>query len=144
MTTKKILAVFGATGNQGGSVIDSVLTDPNLSLQFSIRALTRDTKKPAATKLRDRGVEVVAADIDDIMSVKSAFKGVHTVFVMTSTIYTSEGKAQEIEQGKAIADAAVEAGIEYLIYSSMVSAKHISNGKLSRVVHFDSKNEVEQ
>ena len=125
-------------------MIDSVLSDPKLSLQFSIRALTRDPSKPAATSLSDRGVEVVAADVDVKSSVQSALKDVHTVFVMTSTIHTVEGKAREIEQGKAIADAAVEAGIKFLIYSSMVSSTQISNGKLSNVVHFDSKNEVEQ
>ena len=142
--SKKVLAVFGATGNQGGSVINNVLADPELSQQFSIRALTRDTTKPAATSLRDKGVEVVSADVDDISSVRSALKGVHTAFVMTATVYAAGGKEKEIEQGKSVADAAVEAGVTYFIYSSMVSPTHITNGKLTQVVHFDSKNEVEQ
>lgn len=56
----KILAVFGATGNQGGSVIRAVLSDSALSSQFKIRAITRDVTKPAAKALADKGVEVVS------------------------------------------------------------------------------------
>lgn len=55
----QILTVFGATGNQGGSVIKSVLADPVLSKQFKIRGVTRDASKPAAKQLADQGVEVV-------------------------------------------------------------------------------------
>lgn len=56
----RILAVFGATGTQGGSVIRSVLADPALSKQFKIRAITRDTSKPAAKALAAKGIEVVS------------------------------------------------------------------------------------
>lgn len=55
----KILVVFGATGNQGGSVIKSVLEDPVLSQEFKIRAVTRDTSKPGAQALAEKGVDVV-------------------------------------------------------------------------------------
>lgn len=55
----KILSVFGATGNQGGSVIKAVLADPVLSEVFKIRAITRDAAKPAAQALAKQGVEVV-------------------------------------------------------------------------------------
>lgn len=55
----KILTVFGATGNQGGSVINAVLADPALSKEFKIRGITRDKSKPAAKALADRGVEMV-------------------------------------------------------------------------------------
>ena len=56
----KLLTVFGATGNQGGSIIKAVLADPALSNEFKIRAITRDTSKPAAKALADKGVELVA------------------------------------------------------------------------------------
>ena len=58
--TKKILVVFGATGKQGGSVINSILDDPKSSAQFSIRAITRDPSKPSAQALTKRGVECVS------------------------------------------------------------------------------------
>lgn len=56
----KIITVFGATGNQGGSVITSILQDPILSKEFKIRGITRDTAKPTAQELAAKGVEVVA------------------------------------------------------------------------------------
>lgn len=55
----KLITVFGATGNQGGSVIDAILADPQLSKDFKIRGVTRDTTKKSARDLADRGVEVV-------------------------------------------------------------------------------------
>jgi uncharacterized protein YbjT (DUF2867 family) len=54
----KIITVFGATGNQGGSVIKAILADPALSKEFKIRAITRDTSKPAAQHLAQKGVEL--------------------------------------------------------------------------------------
>lgn len=56
----KILTVFGATGNQGGSVIKTILADPLMSKTWKLRAITRDPKKPAAQKLAAAGVEVVS------------------------------------------------------------------------------------
>lgn len=55
----KTLTVFGATGNQGGSVIEAVLSDPILSKEFKIRGITRDVAKPAAQALAAKGVELV-------------------------------------------------------------------------------------
>jgi len=56
----KIFTVFGATGNQGGSVIKSVLEHPELSKIYTIRAVTRDVTKPAALALKERGCEIVS------------------------------------------------------------------------------------
>ena len=59
----KILTVFGATGNQGGSVINHVLAHPQLSKTYKIRAVTRDASKPSALALKEKGAEVVAVRI---------------------------------------------------------------------------------
>jgi uncharacterized protein YbjT (DUF2867 family) len=56
----KIITVFGATGTQGGSVVDIFLSDPKLKDDWKVRGVTRDVTKPAAQKLAERGVEVVA------------------------------------------------------------------------------------
>lgn len=60
---KKLLVVFGATGVQGGSVVNSILNDPKTAATFKVRGITRDTSKPAAQKLQERGVEVVSVCI---------------------------------------------------------------------------------
>jgi uncharacterized protein YbjT (DUF2867 family) len=59
MSTKKIIVVFGALGNQGGSVIDSILNDPDTVEKFEIHGVTRDPAKPSALALAERGVKVV-------------------------------------------------------------------------------------
>ena len=79
----KLLTVFGATGNQGGSVIDTVLADPILSHEFRIRAVTRNTASDKAKALAVLGVELVQADLDDVAAVSAAVDGAHTVFAVT-------------------------------------------------------------
>jgi uncharacterized protein YbjT (DUF2867 family) len=59
MTSKKVLVVFGATGNQGGSVVKTILEDSSMNSQFEIRAITRDPSKPAAVALAKKGVSLV-------------------------------------------------------------------------------------
>ena len=136
----KLLVVFGATGQQGGSLISTVLADPNLSKQYKIRAVTRDTSKPAAQTLKSKGVELAQADADDKASLQQALKQAHTVFILTTTPDGAEAKEIEIKQGKLIADAAVAAGAQYLIFSSASPAKKIS-GK--DVDIFDAKADIE-
>ena len=59
MSSSKVVVVFGATGNQGGSVIQTFLNDPKLTQQFKLRAITRDPSKPAAKALAAKGVDCV-------------------------------------------------------------------------------------
>jgi uncharacterized protein YbjT (DUF2867 family) len=63
MASKQVIAVFGATGNQGGSVVDVFLADPALSAKWQIRAITRDPTKESSKALAARGVEVVAVRV---------------------------------------------------------------------------------
>ena len=58
--SNKLITVFGAIGNQGGSFIENILSDAKLSHEFKIRGITRDTSKPAAQELKNKGVEIVA------------------------------------------------------------------------------------
>src|SRR5580700_10143828 len=110
----KIL-VFGATGQQGGSVVDYVMNDAELSEQYSIRAVTRDPSSLSAQNLQKKGIDVVKADANDNESLKQAMQNVRIVFSMTLTVYDRSTKQREIKQGKAIADMAVAAGVQYII-----------------------------
>jgi uncharacterized protein YbjT (DUF2867 family) len=139
----KVLVVFGATGQQGGSVVNCVINDPELSKQYKVRGVTRDPSKLAAQSLQQRGVEIVKGDADDKESLKQAMQGSHTVFAIT-TAYDDQTKPREIAQGKALVDAAVAAGVEYFIFSTLPHVGKISDGKYQQVDHFDAKAEVEE
>ena len=78
-----ILTVFGATGKQGGSVVQTILSHPTLSTQYKVRAVTRDPSKPAGEALKTQGVEVVKADLNDEDSVYKAVEGSQVVFGVT-------------------------------------------------------------
>jgi len=81
MPDKKIIAVVGATGAQGGGLVRAILADPNGG--FAARALTRDVNSAKARELAKLGAEVVAADVDDPESVKKAFAGAYGAFCVT-------------------------------------------------------------
>ena len=140
----KLLTIFGATGQQGGSVVDYVINDPELSKLYTVRGITRDITKPAAQALQQKGVEVVKADVDDKASLKQAMHGAHTVFGVTATIYDEKLKERELAQGKAMADAAVTAGVQYFIFSTLSNGAEISGGKIQNLAHFDVKAKIEE
>ncbi|KAI0161328.1 NAD(P)-binding protein [Xylariaceae sp. FL1272] len=144
---KKILAVFGATGNQGRSVIDHVLSSSDLSPQYIIRAITRDVNSPAAQALRAKGVQdIVSADLNNPHTLLIALANAHTVFLMTTpdmSLPYPEAKAQELSAAKAATDACVAAGVSYLIFSTLPHVEKGSDGKYKRVAGFDAKAEAE-
>src|SRR5690348_5098864 len=82
MSDKKIIAVTGATGAQGGGLVRAIVDDP--SGGFAARAITRDPGSEPARELAARGVEVVQADLDDEASLRRAFAGAHGAFCVTN------------------------------------------------------------
>src|SRR5215203_3503433 len=130
----KIIAVTGATGQQGGAVARKLLADG-----WKVRALTRDLNKPAAQALAQAGAELVAGDMDSRPDLDAAFQGVYGVFSVQNFWLPNVGYEGEIRQGKNVADAAKAAGIEHLVYSSVGSA-HRGMGQK----HFESKWIIEQ
>lgn len=141
----KVLAVFGATGVQGGALIEHVLADAALSSQFTIRAITRNINSDAAVRLKAK-VEVVHGDVTDRSSLDAALAGAHTVFSMTVPGWGPDGAANydaEYNGGKAIADAAVAQGASYIIFSTLPSPSKLSGGKYKQAHHFDSKAAIE-
>lgn len=139
----KLLVVFGATGQQGGSVVEHVVNDPELSKQYKVRAVTRDPSKPAGQALKAKGVEVVKGDADDAASLKTVLEGAHSVFAITVTVLESADRSQEVVQGKAIADAAVAAGVQFFIFSTLPHVSKITSGKITSVENFDLKADIE-
>ena len=82
MSEKKIIAVVGATGAQGGGLVRAILNDP--SSGFAVRALTRKVNSDKGKELEKLGAEVVAADLDDVESLKRAFAGAYGAFLLTN------------------------------------------------------------
>jgi len=144
-TMSKLLTVFGATGVQGGSVIRAVLGDVLLSKSFKIRAVTRDASKPSAKGLAQQGIEVVAADMSSPSSLAAALKGTHTLFLVTlPDMVTGATPGTETEHGKNVADAAKKAGVQHVVFSSLINVTEASKGQLPHVAHFDRKADVEK
>lgn len=141
--SKNILAVVGATGQQGGSIVDFVLQDPELSQKFSIRALTRDAMSASAAALVAKGVEVVEGDLDNNESLAKLMNGAHTAFGMTVSSYDGHTREREVRQGKAMADAALAGGVKYFIFSTLTRPSVTSKGKYMACDHFEGKTDVE-
>jgi len=139
----RIAAVFGATGNQGSSVLNAVLADGT----FAARAITRNPDSEASKALKTRGVEVVKADLIDKASIVKALQGTEVVFGVTNFMdpanYPANPKG-EIEQGKNLVDAAKEAGVKFVVWSSLPSTTKISKGKFPNIIHYDGKAAVEE
>lgn len=139
----KLLVVFGATGQQGGSIISHVLDDTELSKQYKIRGITRDPSSSAVEALKKRGVDVAKADMTDPSSLSSVLKGAHTVFFLTAPVMGADAKNEEFAQGKGVVDVAVAEGIQYMIFSTLPHVTRISGGKYTKVAAFDAKAEIE-
>ncbi|TRM61225.1 hypothetical protein BD626DRAFT_631771 [Schizophyllum amplum] len=142
-TSKQILVVFGATGKQGGSVINSIVNDAAASARFHVKGVTRDVNKESAKALATKGVEVVAADLNDKDSLRAVIKGAYAVFSITN-FWEYFNMEIEVKQGKNVADVSKEEGVQHLIWSSLLSVNKHTSGKLSKVYHFDGKAEVEE
>jgi uncharacterized protein YbjT (DUF2867 family) len=130
----EIIAVTGATGQQGRAVAKKLLADG-----WKVRALTRDSTKPAAKELKSLGAEIVPGDMDDPAELDAAFQGAYGVFSVQNFWLPNVGFEGEVRQGKAVADAAKAADVQHLVYSSVGSA-HRGMGQK----HFESKWIIEQ
>jgi len=149
MADKKIIAVTGATGSQGGGLVRAILADPNGG--FAARAITRDTNKDKAKALATAGAEVVSADLDNVESLRKAFAGAHAVFAVTNFWEHFSGD-KEIQQAKNIAEAAKAAGVKHVVWSTLEDTRKLMSpddtrmpilqGRF-RVPHFDAKSEAD-
>ncbi|MFW0793461.1 NmrA/HSCARG family protein [Gordonia sp. CPCC 205515] len=124
--------VLGATGGQGGAVVDALL-----DAQLPVRALVRNPSSGRAQALAERGVELAVGDIVAGTGLADAFAGSSGVFALTTPF--ESGPDAEIAQGTSILDAARSGAVPYLVFSSVASAD-LGTG----VPHFESKYRVEQ
>ncbi len=159
MAEKKIIAVVGATGAQGGGLARAILADQDGP--FRLRALTRDPQSTSAQKLAALGAEVVKADLGDESSLRAAFEGAYGAFVVTNywAARTEEEEAaqsraeMELAQAAAAAAAVKEAGVEHVIWSTLEDSRDFFGTDDSiapsveggyKVPHFDAKAEANE
>ena len=133
----KTIAVLGALGGQGGSVINTFLSSAEGA--FKVRGVSRSIDSPAAEALKKRGVEMVAGNVKDPSSLSRAFTGADTAFVVVNFWDPEIGK-KEGEITNAIFDQAKKAGVKHVIFSSLANVDKISDGKIN-VPHFSLKAE---
>jgi uncharacterized protein YbjT (DUF2867 family) len=127
----KTILVTGATGKQGGATARLLLEKGH-----SVRALVRDPESPAALDLRRRGAVLIEGSLENRAQVEAAANGANTVFAVTTPF--EQGMTAEVEQGKALADAAKKAGA-HLVFTSVIWAD-----RRTGIPHFESKWEIEQ
>src|SRR5215510_12016086 len=148
MAAKRIIAVLGATGAQGGSVVRALFRDPS----FAVRALTRTPGSAAAQNLERLGAEVVSADADDLSSLKQAFAGVYGAYCVTN-FWEHGSPDRECAQACSMAEAARCAGVQHVIWSTLEDTRRVMPlsdtrmptlmGKF-KVPHYDGKGEADE
>ncbi|KAJ1961310.1 hypothetical protein GGI12_003317 [Dipsacomyces acuminosporus] len=147
-STKPTVVVFGATGNQGGSVLRTLAE----SAEYNVRAVTRSKSSKKAQELSSRypAVEWVEADLEDSTTLHAAVSGAQVVFGMTQFFQPSILEAvkndidAEFEQGKRLIDASIAEGVEFVVFSTFSSAEKLSNGKITGGRHTESKHRIQE
>jgi uncharacterized protein YbjT (DUF2867 family) len=146
--SKKIIAVVGATGAQGGGLCRAILGDK--SGGYGVRALTRNTLSGKSKELKKLGAEVVSVDVDDVESLKRAFHGVHGAFCVTF-FWEHFSPEKEIDEANNMAVAAKHAGVKHVIWSTLEDTRNrvpLSDSRMPtlqgkyKVPHFDGKGEA--
>jgi uncharacterized protein YbjT (DUF2867 family) len=157
MTEKKIIAVVGATGAQGGGLVQAILADP--AGPFTARALTRNADSDRARELASQGAEVIEADLDDEAGLRKAFDGAYGAYVVTNfwEQRTPEQENErtraemELDQAAAAARAAKDAELRHVVWSTLEDTRpHFARLGIDvpdalgnyKVPHFDAKGEA--
>jgi uncharacterized protein YbjT (DUF2867 family) len=150
MSAKKVIAVAGATGAQGGGLVRSILADR--AGEFAVRAITRDPASPQARALAAAGAEVVAADVSDRSAIARAFAGAYGAYCVTF-FWNHFSPDQERAEAHALADAAREAGVQHVVWSTLEDTRRrvkLDDDRMPtlmghyKVPHFDVKGEADE
>lgn len=146
---KKVIAVVGATGAQGGGLVRAIMRDR--IGPFTARALTRDPKSDKARALAALGAEVVAADVDDLESLRKAFAGAYGAYCVTF-FWAHMSAEREIAEARAMAQAAHDTKLQHVIWSTFEDTRKfipLSDARMPtlqgkyKVAHFDGKAEAD-
>ena len=149
MAEPKVIAVAGATGAQGGGLVRAILSDP--SGGFAARALTRNVNSEKAKELAKLGAEVVAADVENVESLKKAFQGAYGAYCVTF-FWEHFSPEKELSQASNMAHAAKHAGVQHVIWSTLEDTRKwvpLSDSRMPtlmgkyKVPHFDAKAEAD-
>jgi uncharacterized protein YbjT (DUF2867 family) len=150
MPDRKIIAVVGATGAQGGGLARAILADRGGG--FALRAITRKPDSDKAQALRNAGAEVVKGDADERSSIERAFQGAYGVFALTN-FWEHFSPERELAQARNMAEAAKSAGVQHVIWSTLEDTREwvpleddrmpTLQGKY-KVPHFDAKGEADE
>jgi uncharacterized protein YbjT (DUF2867 family) len=147
MAEKKIIAVVGATGAQGGGLVRAIQRDAKSP--FLARAITRNPGSEAARALAKMGAEVVAADLYDAGSVERAFQGAYGAFCVTF-FWAHLSPEKEIAEARTMADAARKTGLKHVLWSTLEDTRRwvpLSDNRMPtlggkyKVPHYDAKGE---
>lgn len=150
MADQKVIAVVGATGMQGGGLTRALARDSDGP--FKARALTRSITSDKAKALTALGAEVVAADLDDLDSLKRAFAGSYGAFCVTN-FWEHMSPEKELAQANNLATAAKHAGLHHVIWSTLEDTRRwmpLSDQRMPtlmgkyKVPHFDAKGEADK
>jgi uncharacterized protein YbjT (DUF2867 family) len=150
MAERKIIAVVGATGAQGGGLVRAIQADSTGS--FAVRALTRHPESEKGQALRAAGVEVVAADADKPETMNQAFAGAYGAFCLTN-FWEHFSPERELTQARNQAQAAKAAGLQHVIWSTLEDTRRwvpLEDDRMPtlmgeyKVPHFDAKGEADQ
>ena len=150
MGDKKIIAVMGATGNQGGGLVRAIQADSGGG--FRARAITRDAGSDKANAVARLGAEVVSANADDVDSLKKAFAGAHGAYCVTF-YWEHFSPEKEMAHVKNMAQAAKHAGLAHVIWSTLEDSRRfipLSDDRMPtlmgqyKVPHFDAKGESDR
>jgi uncharacterized protein YbjT (DUF2867 family) len=148
MAEKKIIAVVGATGSQGGGLVRAILGDT--SGTFAVRALTRNPDSEKARELAKLGAEVVQADLDSGPSLRAAFDGAFGAFCVTF-YWEHFVPEKELVQAAAMAQAAQQNGLKHVVWSTLEDTRKLvplTDNRMPtlldkyKVPHFDAKAEA--
>ena len=150
MASRKIIAVVGATGAQGGGLARSILDDAGG--EFAVRAITRDPQSDKARALATAGADVVGADLADVDSVRRAFEGAYGAYCVTF-FWNHMSADRERDDARTLATAARDAHVQHVVWSTLEDTREwvpLSDPRMPtlqgryKVPHFDVKGEADE